>query len=121
MDFQAARNNSAYQIQSYSGGCLIINQQPYHSSVLLSADSLTPWRPQNLAELMLEDLQQLATLKADVLLLGVGKDMRFLKPDLQAYIAEQRLPLEVMSTVAACHTFHILTAEQRSVYAALIV
>lgn len=121
MDFQAANNSSTYQIQSYTAGCLIINQQAYHRSVLLGADSLSLWRPQSLNELTLEDLQAFACLSADVFLLGVGSESRFLSPALQAYIVTQRLPLEVMNTTAACHTFHVLTAEKRTVYAALMV
>lgn len=121
MDFQAACNTSLYQIQSYTAGCLIINQQAYHGSVLVSADHLSLWRPQTLAELTLKDLHSFTTLSADVFLLGVGQHSRFLSPALQAYIVEQCLPLEVMSTMAACHTFHVLTAEQRAVYAALMV
>jgi uncharacterized protein len=121
MDFILASNNSQYQIESFNLGSITINQQSYKQSVLVSAHALTLWRPQSLAEININDLELFAPLQADVILLGVGTHMHFLKPELQAFIQQHRLPLEVMTTAAACRTFHVLTSEQRLVYAALLM
>lgn len=121
MDFVHINNDSTYQIQAYDAGKLTINQQDYNHSVLISAHSLVAWRPQKLDELTRADLVVLHQLKADVILLGVGTEMGFLNAELQRYIQAVALPLETMTTSAACRTFHVLTSEHRHVYAALIV
>lgn len=121
MDVIQATNTSRYQIQSYEPGQVIINQQPYAHSVLVSAESLVPWRPQRYDELRFEDLQALAELNADVVLLGTGQKLQLLPRDWQAFLLQKRLAIDVMTTAAACRTFHILTSEQRLVYAALLI
>ena len=121
MDFILAPNSSAYQIQSYEPGLLIVNQEAYTTSVLVSALGVNNWRPQTLAEVTQADLEALLALKADVILLGVGTEMRFLSPPLQRFITENALPLEVMTTKAAVRNFHVLSAEARKVYAVLLL
>ena len=121
MDFILAGNQSAYQIDNYEPGVLHINQQAYQESVLVSATSLSVWRPQSVAEITIADLEALRDLNADVILLGTGMNMAFLAAPLRAFIEKQRLSIEVMSTSAACRTFHVLSSEQRLVYAALLI
>ena len=121
MDFILAPNRSEYQIQSYEPRRLIVNGQAYTTSVLVSNLGLNSWRPQTLADVTQGDLEELLALKADVILLGVGPVMRFLSPPLQRFIAENAVPLEVMTTKAAVRTFHVLSAEARKVYAALLL
>lgn len=121
MDFIQAVNPCDYQIQAYEPGLVIVNDTPYTNSVLVSAAGVDPWRPQTLTDINQHDLEALLALKADVILLGVGTAMRFLNPALQRFMAEQALPLEVMTTKAAVRTFHVLSAESRKVYAALLL
>ncbi len=121
MDFILMPNTCDYQLQGFVEGTLLINQQPYQSSVLVSSTSLAAWRPQCLSDIQLSDLRALSALNADVILLGTGMQMQFLPLELQSFIRTQSLPLEVMTTSAAIRTFQVLCAEQRLVYAALLV
>ncbi len=121
MDFILMSDSSDYQLQSYSAGTLVINEHVYQSSVLVSAHSLVAWQPQSITNIHRTDLAALLALKADVILLGTGANMQFLAPELQCFIRDQCLPLEVMTTYAAMGTFQVLCVEQRLVYAALLV
>jgi len=54
------------------------------------------------------------------LLIGTGKTMHFLAPDLRASLSACGLVADAMDTGAACRTFNVLLAEDRIVMAALI-
>jgi uncharacterized protein len=68
-----------------------------------------------------EDLQFLAELGVEIVLLGTGKSLRFLRPRLLQSLVRARVGIEVMDTPAACRTYNILVAEGRKVAAALIL
>ena len=68
-----------------------------------------------------EDLQYLAGLGVEIVLLGTGECLRFLHPRLLQSLAQARVGVEVMDTRAACRTYNILVAEGRKVAAALIL
>ncbi|MBT5456184.1 MAG: hypothetical protein HOK82_06230, partial [Rhodospirillaceae bacterium] len=55
-----------------------------------------------------------------VLLIGTGTTIVMLDPALRVALRRFGLGLEIMDTGAACRTFNVLLAEERSVIAALI-
>ncbi len=56
----------------------------------------------------------------EVLLIGTGREMLPLDPDLAAALKERGIVSEAMSTGAAVRTFNVLLAEDRAVAAALV-
>jgi len=56
----------------------------------------------------------------EVLLVGTGRDLVPLAPDLRQALRERSIVAEAMSTGAAVRTFNVLLAESRAVAAALI-
>lgn len=56
----------------------------------------------------------------DVVLLGLGAQMRHADPALRAAFEERGIGLEPMATPAACRTYNVLLAEGRRVGAALL-
>ena len=64
---------------------------------------------------------QLATLEAELVILGSGTRNRFPPPAWLAPLMARRLGLETMDTAAACRTYNILAGEGRNVVAALIL
>ena len=56
----------------------------------------------------------------EVLLIGTGREMLMLAPDLAAALREARIVADTMSTGAAVRTYSVLLAEDRAVAAALV-
>lgn len=107
-------------LSGYGGGGFKINNEFVSGSLLLLPDRAIPWAA---AEPF--DAETLRALFAelegvDILLVGTGKDMRFLPPELRAELKGRGIALDSMATGAACRTYNVLLAEERRVAAALI-
>lgn len=62
----------------------------------------------------------LASLGAEIVLLGTGTKLRFPHPRLTRPLIDARIGLEVMDTGAACRTYNILAGEGRNVAIAIL-
>lgn len=116
------QNESAYQIRSYEPGMLKINTLTLTQSVIITPNQLIQdWPPQTIAELTRSSLDIILSLKPHILLIGTGPSLIF--PELSIYgdLINHGIGVEIMSTRAACHTYHALSAENRQVAAALII
>ncbi len=109
-------------IQSYRAGQVVINQQAYDRSIVLTPDRLMPdWQPQTVQELRACDFEAMLALEPSLIILGTGKRQIFPPLELYASILEKGIGLEIMDTAAACRTFNILMSEGRRVVAALMM
>jgi uncharacterized protein len=115
------RHRGDYEICAYEPGRFIINKEAYTQSVLVSAHRLALWQPQNLKALTSHHLKIILDFKADVVLLGMGEHLFFPPNDLFCVFYENRIGVEVMTTIAACRTFNVLMSEDRNVVAALLI
>jgi len=115
-------SSSAYTIRGYGDAEVVINDETFRTSVVVTPRQLLrDWGPQRFEELDQEHLADLMALEPEVILLGTGARTRFPHGRLLALAAERRIGLEVMDTPAACRTFNILAAEGRNVAAALLM
>jgi uncharacterized protein len=115
-------NPAKYYIQAFKPGTFQINQQLYHTSIIISANELIDaWPPQQINELKSEHLITIASSKPTILLIGTGAKLQF--PAIETYgeLINLGIGVEIMDTAAACRTFNALTSEQRNVIAALII
>jgi uncharacterized protein len=55
-----------------------------------------------------------------ILLIGLGRQTRIIAQDLRDALRQEGIVIEAMDTGAACRTYNVLMAEDRSVAAALI-
>ncbi|HSI25446.1 MAG TPA: Mth938-like domain-containing protein [Methylotenera sp.] len=109
-------------ITAYGMGFVEINKQKYAQNLIVMADQLIlDWQATDFASLSAEHLTKIAELKPEVVLFGTGETHQFLHPKLYQALTEQGIPLECMTTVAACRTYNILMSEGRSVAAALLL
>ena len=67
----------------------------------------------------LGQIEFLATLKVEIILLGTGAAQRFPAPATLRPLVDAGIGFEIMDTFAACRTYNILVAEDRRVAAAL--
>jgi uncharacterized protein len=99
-----------------------VNTQRYHSSLLVLPNLLiTDWQVADFDALTVQDFERIAELAPEVVLLGTGDKHRFIHPRLTATLTARGIPVECMTTAAACRTYNILMAEDRHVAAALLV
>ena len=115
-----AENN--YLITAYSRGFVEINKQKYAQNLIVAPDKLIlDWQATDFASLNTAHFLQIAELKPGVVLFGTGESHQFLHPQIYQELTKQNIPLECMTTAAACRTYNILMSEGRNVAAALLV
>ena len=119
-----AENNNL--ITAYGESYIEINKQRYpHSLIVTPQKLMTDWHVTDFSNLTEDDIAKIAALdqdvSAEVVLLGTGKTHRFLHPKISQLLTKNGIPLECMTTAAACRTYNILMSEGRNVTAALIL
>ena len=120
----SAENN--YLITAYGmggdGRFVEINQLRYMHNLIVMADKLiTDWSATDFFYLTEANFAQIVELKPEVVLLGTGEKHQFLHPKIFQKLTENGIPLECMTTAAACRTYNILMSEGRNVAAILIL
>lgn len=113
---------NANVVRAYDPGRIMVGLSTFTRSFVLSpSEIIDEWPPTSVSELTVEHVLLLATLDADVLLIGTGERQVFPSPELQREIAKSGLTVEFMDTAAACRTYNILYSEDRQVAAGLMM
>jgi uncharacterized protein len=109
-------------ITGYSKDWISINNLVYEENIIVLPEKLIlNWAVSDFDSLNEENFECLMIYKPEVVLLGTGSTHRFIHPHLIKALTLANIPLECMTTDAACRTFNILMAEGRNVAAALIL
>jgi uncharacterized protein len=115
-----AENN--HLITGYSTDFVEINKQRYTQNLIVMSDKLIlDWPATDFVSLTEAHFSQIIELKPEVVLLGTGEKHQFLHPKMIQNLTENGIPLECMTTAAACRTYNILMSEGRNVAAMLIL
>jgi uncharacterized protein len=116
-----ARSDNQNTFTGYGEGYVMVNAVRYERSLVVLPDRpVETWAVAGVDTLREEDLEFLAGLGVEIVLLGTGKSLRFIHPRLLQSLARGGVGVEVMDNRAACRTYNILMAEGRKVAAALI-
>ncbi len=110
-----------HQIRSYTPGSLKVDGALYDHSLILSADTLQAWRPQQFESLMLEDLTPLMALNPTLVIVGTGAIAQALPSAWLVPFYRCSIGIEWMNSAAACRTYQLLRAEGRRVVAAILI
>ena len=122
MKLQLGRTDGFNAFTGYGEGYVNVNGVRHERNVaVLPGQVIAGWTDSTFETLTAADFERLANLKAEILLLGTGKTLRFPGPELMRPLIEAQIGLEVMDTAAACRTYNILVAEGRHVAAALLL
>ena len=122
MKLHLARNDNQNAFTGYGEGYVVVNAVRYERNLVVLPDRpVEDWAVAGVDTLREQDLESLAGLGVEIVLIGTGKTLRFLHPRLLQPLARARVGVEVMDTRAACRTYNILVAEGRKVAAALIL
>jgi uncharacterized protein len=109
-------------IDAYGNGGFRFADMSHRGSILCLPSGIHGWDKQDGSPLTLDDLQRVLDEAGDieVLLVGTGKEIRPLAPEIKAALRECGISSDPMSTGAAVRTFNVMLAESRAVAAALI-
>ena len=109
-------------ITGYSQDWISINNLVYPQSLVVLPDELLlDWVVSDFDDLIEANFECLLGYQPEVILLGTGANHRFIRPHLIQALTAVNIPVECMTTDAACRTYNILMAEGRKVAAALIL
>jgi len=111
-----------HRIEHYDKGVVTVNGSALTRSLIVTPEALIDdWRPVDFSQLAVEDMEQVAELQPELVILGTGASHHFPLPQLIRPLVERQIGLESMDTAAACRTYNILMAEGRRVAAALFM
>lgn len=111
-----------YGFTGYGEGYVLVNGRRHERSLVLLPDRvIADWAVAAVANLGPAEVEFLAALEAEILLLGTGAALQFPEPALLRPLARAGVGVEVMDTRAACRTYNILMAEDRRVAAAVMI
>ncbi|MSQ53134.1 MAG: hypothetical protein EXR28_14755 [Betaproteobacteria bacterium] len=122
MKLHLAQSGATNLINAYGVGFVEVNKQRHDRSLVVMPDRIwTEWSASTFEALTAADLEALAGLEQEVILLGTGRTLRFPRAELMRPLIEAGIGLEIMDVSAACRTYNILVAEERKVAAALLL
>ena len=121
MKLQLAQTEGWNTFTAYGEDYVSVNAVRHQDNlIVLPYRLIEKWTPASFGTLSRTDFDFLATLDAEIILLGTGKLLRFPSPELMQSLMQARKGIEVMDTQAACRTFNVLAGEKRKVAAALL-
>lgn len=121
MKLQLAQTEGWNTFTAYGEDYVSVNAVRHQDNlIVLPYRLIEKWTPASFSSLSRADFDLLATLDAEIILLGTGKLLRFPSPELMQSLMQARKGIEVMDTQAACRTFNVLAGEKRKVAAALL-
>jgi len=110
-------------IKSFEPGKILVGNHTYTQNILITSDTVSPWRISDLQTLDTDSqaLDALLQYQSEVVILGTGQEHIFPKAKFIYAFHQRGIGIEVMPTSAACRTFNLLAADKRRVLAALII
>ncbi|WP_269930012.1 Mth938-like domain-containing protein [Aminobacter sp. HY435] len=109
-------------VDAYGDGGFRFADMSHRGSILCLPSGIYGWDPADPQALQPADFARLLAEAGDVeiLLVGMGKELRPLPAELRSVLKEARISADPMSTGAAVRTYNVLLAEDRAVAAAFI-
>lgn len=123
MDITPLIPKTSKVIQAYDKSGFKVSGEAHNGAVCIYQDQVKTWsKTEDASELSKEDFKFLETLEEqpEVLIIGTGVKMLFLKKDVRNYLDSLGLFPEAMDSGAACRTYNVLLSEGRSVCACLL-
>jgi uncharacterized protein len=112
-------------IEAYGANGFRISGVAYHGAVIVFPEATIAWPVHSLNDVNVESLAAVGARAGgddaiEILLLGCGRRMAPVSPDLRAALKRIRVVIDAMDTGAACRTYDVLMTEGRRAAAALL-
>lgn len=122
MDMHLETPREHFFVRSMDENGIRINDDYFTRSFVLSARLIEPdWPVATIDDINEDSLKLVFDMQPELVLIGCGKQQKFLRPEIQMLFLKRGIGVEIMITDAACRTFNVLVAEGRGVVAALLV
>ena len=122
MKLQLENTSGLNTVTAYGEDYVSVNGVRHHCNLLVLPDRLLPnWTQATFETLSVADIELLAALDSEVVLLGTGQRLRFPSPELMRPLLRAQKGIEVMDVPAACRTYNILIGEGRKVAVGLLL
>jgi len=111
-----------YFLRGVSPEGILVNEVRVARSFILSPMVLLEdWRPRNVDDLLVADMEPLLELQPSVVILGTGSRQRFPSAAVMAACLTRGIGIEAMDNAAAARTFNVLATEARRVVAGFLL
>ncbi|MFP1632483.1 Mth938-like domain-containing protein [Zhengella sp. ZM62] len=109
-------------IDAYGNGGFRFAGMSHRGSLMCLPSGIYGWKPSDAENPTAADLQRIfdEAGEIEILLAGMGPDLKRLRPDLARSLREAGIIADAMSTGAAVRTYNVLVAEDRAVAAFFI-
>ena len=125
MKLHTSKPSGINVFSGYGEGFVMVGERRIERSVIVLPERIIEDWATTFEALTAAQLEALAGLDREVVLLGTGNRLRFppasLMRSANARLAGSGAGLEIMDVQAACRTYNILIAEERKVAAALLL
>lgn len=122
MKLHLDEHEGIHVVEAYQEDAVTISGTRHTSSLVVTQDQVIPdWRPGSISDITGADLEVILDLSPEVVLLGTGRALTFLPPQMLGDFMARGIGVEFMDSHAACRTYNILAAEYRKVAAAIII
>jgi len=122
MKLHLTTSENEHLITGYGDDFIAVNDRKYPSNILLTPNEIyLDWFTGKFSEIAVSSFEKIIALQPEVVLLGTGEKHQFLHPKHYANLTEANIPLECMTTAAACRTYNILMSEGRNVAIAILL
>ncbi|MEM8839384.1 MAG: Mth938-like domain-containing protein [Pseudomonadota bacterium] len=122
IEIHAAHFPGRAPIDAYGNGGFRFADMSHRGSILCLPSGIYDWSIAEPDAITFASLGKAVEDAGDIeiLLIGLGKDIRPFQKPLRQELSEAGLPIDAMSTGAAVRTYNVLLSENRAVAAALI-
>jgi len=122
IEFRDAHFPGRAPIDAYGNGGFRFAEMSHRGSLLCLPSGIHGWNVAEGDALVLEQFRQILDEAAgiEVLLVGTGRDIQPIPPELKAQLRATGVVSDPMNTGAAVRTYNVMLAESRAVAAALI-
>ncbi|XP_078442168.1 uncharacterized protein LOC144711905 [Wolffia australiana] len=110
------------RFQKYTDTGFTVNGIDYEGSLLIVGNVVTSWSPKSFSEITSASLSMLKLIRPvpEILILGCGRHIQPVSPDLLQFIRSAGMKLETIDSRNAVSTYNILNEEGRVVAAAVL-
>ena len=122
MKFHLIQSDNKNLITGYDLNWVEVNQEPHHSSLIVTPNQLLlEWPVKSIKDIKENSFEAIESLNVEIILLGTGNIQEHLEPRLLEYFSKKNMAVESMNNQSACRTYNILANEERKVLLALML
>ena len=120
VDLLEAKAKRSTVINKYSKSGFLVGKQLYKNSIFISSEKVEEWKLQG-DRVTLTDFNFLKRAQPipELLIIGVGEYLENPFFKVRSLMSDLNVPVEIMTTSAACRTWNVLLSEGRNLFACI--